>query len=385
MELNQTRTTEQRSQNLSGIQVLEVETKAQLKKFIELPRSIYTDHNSPYVMPLELHVKMMMGKLGTPQKHFLLALKNGTPVARLGLRVHKYHDTDRLHFGFFECQPKHPEAAQALFEKAAQMYPELSFMGPFHFRQEDPYVGILVEGFQYEPYFLMPYNPPEYDQMLAKAGFTTAMDLFTYDIESADVLPASIIEKGEEARTKHGITVRFLDPKDLWKEARTIGGIFNDALKGNWGYEEFTDDQVKEMVQLLKLFIDPRVVAFAQKDGKDIGCLIMIPNYNPVIRPSRGKLGLGLFWRFFRGKKSMEGIRGYALGVLKPYHKMGIGSFLTAEMFKAGPKAGYKRCEISWILANNGPMNELSKAMGGKQNKVYRIYEKGALKKPQIQ
>ena len=71
----------------------------------------------------------------------------------------------------------------------------------------------------------------------------------------------------------------------------------------------------------------------------------------------------------------MDSIRGYALGVLPEEHGQGIGSLLVVEMFRLGEETGYPYCEISWVLESNGPMNELSKAMGGKHDKIYRIYE----------
>ena len=43
------------------IEVVEVTNGSQLKQFVQLPRSLYTDLSSPYVMPLEMHMKMMMG------------------------------------------------------------------------------------------------------------------------------------------------------------------------------------------------------------------------------------------------------------------------------------------------------------------------------------
>jgi len=105
----------------------------------------------------------------------------------------------------------------------------------------------------------------------------------------------------------------------------------------------------------------------------------LLPNYNPVIKASKGRITAGLIWRFFNSKKLVHSARGYALGVLKEHHGLGIGSALVDYMFEVGPKAGYQQAEISWILANNGPMNELSKAMGGRHNKVYRVFEKEAL------
>ncbi len=189
-------------------------------------------------------------------------------------------------------------------------------------------------------------------------------------------MPPLIFENAKAANDKLNLKMRTLDPNDLQKEARIISGIFNEALADNWGFEEFTNNQIQEMVTMLKLFIDPRIVAFAQVDGKDIGCLLMIPNYNHLIKPCLGKIGPGLLWRYFQRNKTTKSVRGYALGVLKKYQGLGVGSALTAEMLRIGMTTEYSECEVSWVLANNSPMNELAKAMGGKQSKVYRIYQK---------
>lgn len=360
------------------LEIIEVKSRSELKEFINLPKQIYDLKNGKYVMPLNVHMGMMMGKLGQARKHFFVARKNGKAVARIGAKVHKHGKKTNLHFGFFECMEGHEDAAKALVEKAHSMYPQHQMMGPFHFRMEDPYVGTLVQGYEYDPYFLMSYNPPYYTDYLERAGLAKAMDLFTYTVTDPKSLTDIVHESARRCRGM-GVTVRTMNPKDLKNEARIVAGIFNDALSRNWGYEEFLEDQVKEMVSLFKLFIDHRVVAFAQKNGKDVGCLIMLPNYNPIIKASNGKITPGLVWKYFNRKRLVDTTRGYALGVLKEHHGLGIGSILVEHMFEAAPKAGYVTAEISWILANNGPMNELSKAMGGRHNKVYRVYEKPAL------
>ena len=361
------------------IEIVEVKGGADLREFIRLPKKIYDLKNGKYVMPLNVHMKMMMGKIGSGRKHFFLAKKDGKTVARMGAKVHKHGSKTNLHFGFFECLEGHPDAAKALVEHAHSLYPQYPMMGPFQFRMEDPYVGTLVQGFEFDPYFLMSYNPPYYSEYLEKAGLKKAMDLFTYTVNDPKSLTSIVKESARRARGM-GVSVRTMNPKSLKSEARTVAGIFNDALSRNWGFEEFVEEQVKEMVQLFKLLIDHRVVAFAQKDGKDVGCLIMLPNYNPIIKDGHGRITPRLIWRYFNRKKLVNTTRGYALGVLKQYHGLGMGSVLVDHMFEAAPLAGYETAEISWILANNGPMNELSKAMGGMHNKVYRVFEKPSLR-----
>ena len=357
------------------IEINEVIKSSDLKDFLNLTDAVYSNDSS-YVAPLRMHLKMMMGKIGTASKHFLVAYKDQKPVARVGFKTHRHGDKSRLHFGFFECLEGHADAVAALFAWARQKYPDLSIMGPFQFRMEDPYPGCLIEGFEKQPYFLMTYNPPYYGEYLERAGLKLAMDLFTYQVDNhgAENLPAMIQENSKKAANS-GITIRWMSPKKLREEAFAISRIFNDALRNNWEFEEFENDQINEMVTLLKLFIDARMVAFAQHQGRDVGCLLMIPNYNPILKGSNGRVTPRLVWNYFRRYSLIKEIRGYALGVLKTHHGMGIGSLLTQAMFQRGTEVGYMKGEISWVLANNGPMNELSTAMGARHNKVYRVFE----------
>lgn len=316
---------------MSRYEIVEVKTHKALKEFLNLSLRVFPDRTGPHVQPLNVVMKMQIGKLGTPEKHLYLAKLDGVSVARIGVKVHVHNKKATLHFGFFECIEGHKEAAVELIKKARSLRSDLDFMGPFHFKLEDPYVGVLVEGFQHKPYFLMPYNPPYYDEYLKSAGLSTAMDLFTYEADADyNLAPESIINNARTVKDK-GFKIRTIDMKNLRAEATTIAKIFNNALANNWGYEEFLEDQVNEMVSLFKLFIDPRMVFIVQKDEKEVGCLIMLPNYNPVIKSGNGKVTPRVVWDFLVQKGKLKTIRGYALGVYREFHGQGIASLIVDE------------------------------------------------------
>ncbi len=359
------------------LRLIDVNSSRDLGQFLSVPDHVYAN-DSRYVRPLNLHIKMMLGKLPRPSVCAAYVVdSSGRPVARMAAKVHQHGKNTTLNFGFFECCEGFPKATKMLVERMKAFRPDLKLMGPFHFRMEDPYIGVLTEGFDKDPYFLMPYNPPYYASYLEAAGLRRMMDLFTYSAHQSDIHRMPVIHENAKKAKAAGVTVRTLDMKRLPEEARIIARIFNDALSKNWGFEEFLDEQVKEMVTMFKLFIDPRVVAFAEHKGKPVGCLLMLPNYNSVIKKAkRGRITARLVWDYLRYRRKLNSIRGYALGVLKEAHGLGIGSFLTEYMYHHGGEAGYMNCEISWVLSNNGPMNELSKAMNGKQNKVYTIFER---------
>ncbi len=363
---------------MQEIKIKEVVSKKDFKIFLNLSKTIYKD-NPTYVTPLNFHIKMMIGKIGTHKKHLFLAYDGETPVARVGIKVHKHDGTEYLHFGFFECLEGYQQAAKELIAHSHKLYPTLTMKGPYHFRMEDPYIGTLVDGFENAPYFLMTYNPKFYPSYLEEAGMEKAMDLITYAANGLADFPEVFHRKVKEAKSK-GITIRWLNPKKMKDEVRTIAKIFNEALSNNWGFEELIDKQVKEMYILFKLFLNPKIVALAQKDGEDIGCLIMLPNYNPMIKKAKGKISPMLIFDFIFNKKNINTTRGYAMGVLKKAHGLGIGtSLMSAMRDRCVNELNMPICEISWILSNNDSMNAVAKHINGTPNKTYRIFEKPPL------
>ena len=358
--------------------ITEVKTKSNLRRFLKLSHSIY-NNNDYYVTPLNVLMKSFIGRLNSPQKHLLIASENNTDVARIAFKVHKYKSETFLHFGFFECKEGYSETVKKLISWGQSKYPHLPLKGPYHFTMEDPYIGALVEGFDQTPYFLMSYNLPYYDSYLQSAGLKKAMNLLTYPLIRDTQL--DFLKEHTQKAKDHGITIRFINAREFDKEARIVAGIFNQALSNNWGFEEFQENQIREMISIFKFVIDPRTVALAVKDGRDVGCLIMLPNYNPILKPHKGRITPLLIYKYLRRYKFFKSIRGYALGVLKEYHHMGIASLLITKMFEQAKKCGYTSCEISWVLSNNESMNSFGQNLSktGRHSKMYRVYEAPAI------
>ena len=354
--------------------VAQVRDKTGWREFVDLPGKIYRAA-SPYCPPLSFHLNLMLGSLEQPDKFLWVAYQDGQPVARLGAKRHRHGDYDALHFGFYESMEVGPEATVALFREARLRYPELTMRGPYQFRMEDPYTGLLVDGFDHEPHFFMGYNPPYYDSYVrAAAGMTTSMDLYTYEFLPANVKLDSLTAKHEKGLAK-GFTVRNLDKRKLGREAENLASIFNDALSENWGFEVLEKDQIDDLITLSRLFLDPQFVFFAEKDGEAVGCVIILPNFNPMIKRSQGRIGPRFLWDFLLGRKSIDTFRCYAIGVRKEYRSTEVGAMLVHSIMQKFKVTPWKSVEMSWILSNNRPMNLMAVGLGGRRTKIYRIYE----------
>lgn len=371
------------------LQVLPVRTASELREFVDFDLEHYRDRPL-YAPPIRIDLQRRIRRWTRPREdgaaadkeaRLFLARRNGQVVGRLSASIdHVKNEHDGVvsgAFGMLEVV-NDPAVSDALFDRAISWLADRNVkrvLGPYGFTQEDPYVGLLVEGFDIDPTFGMTYSQPWYPELVERAGFATAMDLKSYSIES-HLTPAVIEERARRTQSRAGIRVRPIDMKRVWDEAKLIRNIFNASLQNNWEFVPLSDEQVRGMVQEIKLLADPRIILFVEVDGKPAGCVINIPCYNDVLRACRGKLFPTGLARLLLARRKRIKMRPYALGVLEPYRRLGLANLLIYETFRRGSAAGYRRGEVTWILGNNTPMNELATQFANPHPKIHRIYEK---------
>ena len=115
----------------------------------------------------------------------------------------------------------------------------------------------------------------------------------------------------------------------------------------------------------------------AEKDGEAIGAALTLPDINQVMAKLGGRL-LPFGWlRFLLGRRKIDRLRVFALGVKREYHHSGVAAGLYLKHLETAGKPGtIEGGEMGWILETNEPMNRAMKGMGGEVVKKYRIYEK---------
>ena len=356
------------------LRVVEVNSWRRLREFLALPAQIYPP-SSPWVPPLTLQTLVQLGAPGDKDRKLFLCLDDERVVARLGVKRHGEGEHRKLHFGFFECCEAYPEAARLLIEEAHRFSPELALIGPYNFRMEDPYTGVLVEGFEDAPVFWAAYNPPYYHEYLQNTGLAKVQDLITYEV-SLDTLNQVALKRRAGHAKARGIKVTSLNLKKRVSDLREVAVVMNEALKDNWGFEPFTEEQVKELAMLSYLFLDPNWLLLARKEGQIAGCSICLPDYNPWLKESGGRLTPKLLWRLLFRKKDLNRVRAWALGVLPPYRRLFAAPALIWECAEKGRRENVTSGEVAWILESNGPKNAMARSMGGRPTRVHRVLEK---------
>ena len=370
------------------IDLIQVEGKSLLAKFIDFPHDLYK--NDPnYVPMLFMEQEALLNpKKSAFLKHskaaYFLAMQGGKIVGRIAAIRNNNHlafsKTKEGFFGFFDVVDDY-EVAKTLLDKAADWLRAEGLdkmIGPENFSTNET-AGLLIEGFDEPPVIMMTYNYQYYHDLLERYGCTKYIDLNAYDIRET-TLPQHVIDaadKLEERLKARGITVRSLNMKNYTEEMINFMPVYNEGWVENTGFVPMTLDEVKQIGKDLKPVVNPHYVYFAEKEGKVIGACIAVPDVNQIQKKlKRGRLFPFGFITLLMGLKKITGIRILVLGAMKQYRRLGIETIFHVRLIREGLKRGINRAEGSWILENNLLPNRAMETMGGKLYKKYRLYQK---------
>jgi hypothetical protein len=368
------------------VDVRAVSSRRDLREFIELPFRLHS--TSPqWVPPLRLerrtfHSRRMNAYFKHAGAQEFLARRDGRVVGRISAQVDRAYDDQHGPgtgmFGFVELEDD-PEVATALLDAARGWLAERGrrhMIGPMDYTMNDE-CGVLIEGFEREPMLKQPWHPPYYQRRCEEAGLDKAIDLLMWELVIDDrekILPI-IFELAEQSETKHGIELRHMRRRDLPKDIKVFGEVYNAAWKDNWGFVPYSDSDLKHLAEEMQLVFDRNWFMVAQKDGETIGTAITLPDVNQALKRMNGRLLPLGWWHFLRKGSYIDRVRVGFLGVKPEYQHTGAAARFYVEHFDMARKTPQKWGEMGWILETNRSMNRGMEAMGGRVVKRYRVYE----------
>lgn len=371
------------------IEIRRVESAADREAFIRLPGRIMAD-DPHYVEPLRLEARKLLTPKGNPflrraEAAFFLALKDGRPAGRISAQL------DRLaplaggrRVGYFGLPafPDDPEIAARLFAAAEDWLrsrgAELS-RGPFNLSVNQE-CGLLVDGFDSPPFLLMPHDPPWAAPLVEAQGYAKGRDLYVYRLPIAGPLPDRA-RRFAESRTE-AVTLRSLDPRRYAEDIAAIAEVFNDAWSENWGFTPLSPDESQAMGEDMKPILDPGLVKIAERGGRVVGFIVMLPNVNEAIADLHGRLlpfgWAKLLWRVKANR--IRSARVALMGVRKDAARTAWGKLLPFRLIYALEarynERGFRNLEMSWLLEDNMAVRRVVESIGSEIVKTLRIYEK---------
>jgi hypothetical protein len=376
---------------MAGVSIRPVRTRRELKRFVKVPFRLHRDHPL-WVAPLIYERMEFLNRAKNPyfehaEAEYLIAERDGEPVGRISAQLDhrwdEYQGGSDAMFGFFETS-EDAEATAALLDGAAEWAAGKGrdrIVGPMDFTTNDE-LGILIEGFEQRPMILENWHPPYYQRQIEAHGFGKAMDLLMWELNFGDLkegerFDPAIHAAATKALRDEGVVIRNIDKGNLEREMRLFTPIYIDAWSKNWGFVPPTDAEVAFHAKLLKQVLDEDWAYIAEKDGEAIGAALTLPDINQVLAKLNGRL-LPFGWaKFLLGKRKVDRLRVFALGVKNEYRHTGVAAGLYLKHLETAQKPGaIEGGEMGWILETNVPMNRAMEGMGGRVVKRYRIYER---------
>jgi GNAT superfamily N-acetyltransferase len=372
-----------------AIQVRPVQGRSELTSFIKLPFRLH--EGTPWVPPLIFERRQFLDRAKNPyfehaEAEYFLAWRDGAPVGRITAQIDRrwdqFQDGSDGQFGFIEAEDD-PEVFEALLRTAEDWVRKRGrerLLGPMDFTTNDE-CGLLIEGYGIDPMILQPWHPPYYRERIEALGYGKTMDLLMWDIamgalKQGDRFADSIHAVADQVESEHGITVRNMRRRDLEAEIGRFMEVYNSAWERNWGFVPITDEEVAFQAKNLKQILDERWAFIAERDGEVLGAALSLPDINQVTRKMNGRL-LPFGWlRFLAGKRKIDRVRVFALGVKPEYQHTGIAARFYVRHIETAAETGVGGAETGWILETNEPMNRAMEGMGGHVVKRYRLYEK---------
>ncbi|MEW6349024.1 MAG: acyl-CoA N-acyltransferase [Thermodesulfobacteriota bacterium] len=370
---------------MTNLTIEPVETRRQFREFVDLPWSIYPSYPH-WVPPLKSEVRRLLDARRHPfwksaERVLFLARRGSRLVGRIAAIVdhnsNTYHSEKAGAWGFFESVDE-PAVATALFEAVEDWttHAGMEFVrGPLN-PSTNYEIGLLVEGFEYDPAIMMPYNPSYYMPLVESCGYTKEKDVLAFVTEHTDRGSERVERLARRVVRKTRASIRTIDMKNLPAEVDLMRELYNQAWAHNWGFCPTTDDEAKEMAAGLRKIVDPDLAFFVYYQGEPVGICLIMPDVNPLIKRLNGKIGLLGVFKYLAYRKEVVGSRLLAIGFRQDHHKLGLPIVAFEYVNRVGRAKGLKYMELSWTLEDNEAINQYAAEMGGKLRKRYRIFRK---------
>lgn len=378
---------------MSSIQIKRVETKKDLKRFIEFHYDLYK--GNPYDVPnlysdeVNTLSKNKNAAFDFCEAEYYLALKEGKIVGRVAAIInHKANEKWKkkdVRFGWIDFIDD-IEVSRALF-KAVEEYGRKKGMddivGPLGFTDMDP-EGMLTWGFDKLGTMATIYNYEYYPQHMEKlGGWKKDNDYVEYYLVVPEKSPEKYTKIAEMVEKRYNLHVRKLTKKDIFQGGygKKLFDLINLTYSDLYGFSELTDRQIDQYVKMYFPLADLNLVTVIEDGNKDnqlAGLGITIPSLSHALQKCRrGRLFPFGWWHLLRAIKfhKTDGVDLLLMGFLPEYRSKGANALLFADLIPRYVNYGFKWGETQVEMESNegvqsqwGPLDPINH----KKRRCYR-------------
>lgn len=377
-----------------SVQIKRVETKKDLKAFIECHYDLYegNQYDAPNLYSDELNTlsKDKNAAFDFCEAEYFLALKEGKVVGRVAAiinnKANETWDKKDVRFGWIDFIDD-IEVSKALL-KAVEDYGRekgmTSVVGPLGFTDMDP-EGMLTWGFDQLGTMATIYNYDYYPKHMEKlGGWEKDNDYVEYRLDVPETAPEKYTKIAEMVEKRYNLHARKLTKKEIFEGGygKKLFDLINVTYSHLYGFSELTDRQIDQYVKMYFPFADLDLITVVEDGNKDnqlVGLAITIPSLTRALQKChRGRLFPFGWWHLLRAIKfhKTEVVDLLLIGVLPEYRSKGANSLVFADLIPRYVKYGFKWGETHVEMETNESVQSQWGPLDPTMHKKRRCYRK---------
>ena len=379
---------------MSSVQIKRVETKKDLKAFIEFHYDLYEGdpYDAPNLYSDELNTlsRDKNAAFDFCEAEYFLALKEGKVVGRVAAIINhkaneKWEKKD-VRFGWIDFIDD-IEVSNALLKTVEDYGKEkgmTSIVGPLGFTDMDP-EGMLTWGFDQLGTMATIYNYDYYPKHMEKlGGWEKDNDYVEYRLDVPETAPEKYTKIAEMVEKRYNLHARKLTKKEIFEGGygKKLFDLINVTYSHLYGFSELSERQIDQYVKMYFPLADLDLITVVEDGNKDnqlVGLAITIPSLTRALQKChRGRLFPFGWWHLLRAIKfhKTEVVDLLLIGVLPEYRSKGANSLVFADLIPRYVKYGFKWGETHVEMETNESVQSQWGPLDPTMHKKRRCYRK---------
>lgn len=324
------------------INIQEVSSKSDIKKFIRFPHSLYKS-SKQYVPSLDADEFNILTKSPSLEycklKMWLASDENGKITGRIaGIynpRSNDFHSQKRVRFGWYDFIDDF-DVARLLLERVQEWGREMGMQevhGPLSFNTWGKQ-GMMIEGFENTPPVNCIYNYSYYPQFMERMGFVKQLDWIQLKVETGEPIDERIIRINNMLIEKHKL--KILDIKAIKDRDTLVHGFFksyNQSFKEIDNFVPMTEAEIQNIGKEYFPKLKPELTSIVlDQDGNIAAFGICFPSLSKAFQRAKGRLfPFGIF-HILKTFRKYDSIDFMMIGAAPEWQHKGVTSIFHTHI-----------------------------------------------------
>ena len=379
---------------MTSITIKKVETKEDLKAFIEFHYDLYegNEYDVPNLYRDEVNTLSKDKNVAFDfcDANYYLAIRDNRIVGRVAAiinnRANEKWSQKRVRFGWIDFI-EDKEVLEALLKSVEDFGKEhgmTEIVGPLGFTDMDP-EGMLTSGFDQLGTMPTIYNYDYYPRLLESLpGYEVDNKYVEYKIFVPDTIPEKYANIAEMIQKRYDLRIKKLTKKDVFEGGygQKMFELINSTYKDLYGFSELSKKQIDQYINMYFPFADLSLITLiedASANNKLVGIGITLPSLSEALQKcKRGRLFPFGWFHLLRAIKfhKTKIVDLLLIGVLPEYRMKGVNALMFADLIPRYQAYGFEWGETQVEMETNANVQSQWETLNPVMHKRRNCYKK---------